>query len=412
MLVIATSNEIHFWDWAEPAPYFKVSTKSDKEKVRYVKFDSVGHNLITGIANLHPSGGSGGGSSGNGNYYYHRSERLRRRNQDYAQNSSRDRPIYMGVRRIGGDPNTPPTYGRYFSVRGIPTMAPMSSTTFSNRGTNTPPSRSRNNGNSGLIVNRDVQIPMASPVPGSGGNGSASATATSASASQTLSDLAAAASSQLMAENEAAAAAAEAAAEANGLRLTSGRHHQPPDRDPLLSDHPYGRPSRRWFHNDEANGNGSGNTSEWMDMISPFDISPSDADRLLRRRRQINRYIQERRSQRRALARHQHLLNSGESETELMFANPDRNPTGSANDRFQAIRERRMLRALHDQRRRASEMEAETSRSNPANSTLNRPIGKINLKIIWFHVLDLMRFQTSGRLTGCCFKKGNPTPTS
>ena len=58
LLVIATLNELHFWDWSQDskdsknpgpsAPFCKVSTKSDKEKVRYVKFDSFGHHLITG----------------------------------------------------------------------------------------------------------------------------------------------------------------------------------------------------------------------------------------------------------------------------------------------------------------------------------------------------------------------------
>ena len=57
--MIATLNELHFWDWSQSKdqdkkdpkpsrPFCKVSTKSDKEKVRYVKFDSLGHHLITG----------------------------------------------------------------------------------------------------------------------------------------------------------------------------------------------------------------------------------------------------------------------------------------------------------------------------------------------------------------------------
>ena len=62
LLVIATLNELHFWDWSQDskdsknpgpsAPFCKVSTKSDKEKVRYVKFDSFGHHLITGMSLL------------------------------------------------------------------------------------------------------------------------------------------------------------------------------------------------------------------------------------------------------------------------------------------------------------------------------------------------------------------------
>lgn len=52
LLVVASANELHFWDWASPTPVAKISTASDKEKVRYVKFDALGHQLITGIANL------------------------------------------------------------------------------------------------------------------------------------------------------------------------------------------------------------------------------------------------------------------------------------------------------------------------------------------------------------------------
>ena len=36
-------------------PTTKVMTSNEKEKVRYVKFDKVGHQLVTGIANLNPS---------------------------------------------------------------------------------------------------------------------------------------------------------------------------------------------------------------------------------------------------------------------------------------------------------------------------------------------------------------------
>ena len=71
LLVIATFNELHFWDWSQPKPFTKVSrmsmmmviiimsgnysalptqvlTINEKEKVRYVKFDSVGHQIVTG----------------------------------------------------------------------------------------------------------------------------------------------------------------------------------------------------------------------------------------------------------------------------------------------------------------------------------------------------------------------------
>ena len=52
LLVVATFNELHFWDWSQSIPFAKVSTSSEKEKVRYIKFDTLGHQLITGIANL------------------------------------------------------------------------------------------------------------------------------------------------------------------------------------------------------------------------------------------------------------------------------------------------------------------------------------------------------------------------
>ena len=54
LLVIATFNELHFWDWSQPKPAVKIVTCNDREKVRYVKFDKVGHQLVTGIANLTP----------------------------------------------------------------------------------------------------------------------------------------------------------------------------------------------------------------------------------------------------------------------------------------------------------------------------------------------------------------------
>ncbi|CAH0725953.1 unnamed protein product, partial [Brenthis ino] len=54
LLVIATFNELYFWDWSQPAPFTKVTTNNINEKVRYVAFDSLGYKLITGIS-LRPS---------------------------------------------------------------------------------------------------------------------------------------------------------------------------------------------------------------------------------------------------------------------------------------------------------------------------------------------------------------------
>ncbi|XP_050307428.1 uncharacterized protein LOC126744130 [Anthonomus grandis grandis] len=51
ILVIATLNEVYFWDWSRPEPFVHVATSNQKEKVRYVAFDKLGHKLITGIAN-------------------------------------------------------------------------------------------------------------------------------------------------------------------------------------------------------------------------------------------------------------------------------------------------------------------------------------------------------------------------
>nr|XP_022918666.1 uncharacterized protein LOC111427675 [Onthophagus taurus]XP_022918667.1 uncharacterized protein LOC111427675 [Onthophagus taurus] len=51
LLVIATCNELHFWDWTKPEPFMSVSTGNSKEKVRYVAFSKEGTKLITGISN-------------------------------------------------------------------------------------------------------------------------------------------------------------------------------------------------------------------------------------------------------------------------------------------------------------------------------------------------------------------------
>ncbi|XP_068621064.1 serine-rich adhesin for platelets-like isoform X2 [Battus philenor] len=50
LLVIATHNELYFWDWNQSAPFTKVTTNNVNEKVRYVAFDALGYKLITGIS--------------------------------------------------------------------------------------------------------------------------------------------------------------------------------------------------------------------------------------------------------------------------------------------------------------------------------------------------------------------------
>lgn len=52
ILVIASSNDIFFWDWSESRPFAKTTTTHDKEKVKFVEFDPTGTKLVTGISNL------------------------------------------------------------------------------------------------------------------------------------------------------------------------------------------------------------------------------------------------------------------------------------------------------------------------------------------------------------------------
>ncbi|RWS08620.1 activating molecule in BECN1-regulated autophagy protein 1-like protein [Dinothrombium tinctorium] len=55
VILIATYNELHFWDWRQShEPFLTLTTPSEKEKVRFVKFDSTGTKIITGISNIPP----------------------------------------------------------------------------------------------------------------------------------------------------------------------------------------------------------------------------------------------------------------------------------------------------------------------------------------------------------------------
>ncbi|XP_042235545.1 uncharacterized protein LOC121875174 [Homarus americanus] len=84
VLVIATFNEIYFWDWYQPEPFAKICTSDEKEKVRYVKFDPLGHKLITGIANSHhdrPTQGSCRLGGSTGGPFLSRSELMEREQQ-------------------------------------------------------------------------------------------------------------------------------------------------------------------------------------------------------------------------------------------------------------------------------------------------------------------------------------------
>lgn len=60
LLVVAAFDDLLFWDWSRPEPFAKVKT-SREEKVRYVKFDTLGHTLVTGIANVLHCGQPGPG---------------------------------------------------------------------------------------------------------------------------------------------------------------------------------------------------------------------------------------------------------------------------------------------------------------------------------------------------------------
>ncbi|XP_041354781.1 activating molecule in BECN1-regulated autophagy protein 1-like [Gigantopelta aegis] len=51
VLVFATGNTIYFWDWSRPEPFAFSKTSYDFERIRWVRFDPLGHFLYTGIAN-------------------------------------------------------------------------------------------------------------------------------------------------------------------------------------------------------------------------------------------------------------------------------------------------------------------------------------------------------------------------
>ncbi|KAJ7985765.1 hypothetical protein DPEC_G00343850 [Dallia pectoralis] len=51
LLLIATHNEVHFWDWSRRKPFALVKTATETERVRLVRFDPLGHYLLTAIVN-------------------------------------------------------------------------------------------------------------------------------------------------------------------------------------------------------------------------------------------------------------------------------------------------------------------------------------------------------------------------
>nr|XP_002128991.1 activating molecule in BECN1-regulated autophagy protein 1 [Ciona intestinalis] len=59
VLLIAAGNEIHFWDWSLPQPFASVKTGSAAERVRLVRFDMWGTNILTGVVNFEEEQNSG-----------------------------------------------------------------------------------------------------------------------------------------------------------------------------------------------------------------------------------------------------------------------------------------------------------------------------------------------------------------
>ena len=49
VVLIATSNQLLFWAWDQPEPFEMAESKSSEEIIRFVKFDSLGHHILTGI---------------------------------------------------------------------------------------------------------------------------------------------------------------------------------------------------------------------------------------------------------------------------------------------------------------------------------------------------------------------------
>ncbi|XP_046346371.1 activating molecule in BECN1-regulated autophagy protein 1A-like isoform X1 [Haliotis rufescens] len=51
VLVFATGNTVYFWDWSQPEPFAFSRTNYEFERIRWLRFDPLGHYLYTGIAN-------------------------------------------------------------------------------------------------------------------------------------------------------------------------------------------------------------------------------------------------------------------------------------------------------------------------------------------------------------------------
>jgi len=219
LLAVAAFDELLFWDWRRPEPFAKVKTRHE-EKVRFVKFDQLGHTLITGIANLSQYQQAG-----------------------LPQASA---AANIGPPRYNASAGPRPHYeGRRYTLAHRLARYEQLIRSYGNT--------------SGPSAEDDVTTPSReshapdTPTGGSRTATAASTTSTSTpsvsvqnSASQTLSDLAQAATNQLMAESgQQRTSAAHLLSSANSSRESSMERD-----DPLLSDHPYGLPSRMISFND------------------------------------------------------------------------------------------------------------------------------------------------------------------
>ena len=50
VLLIASGHQLLFWSWYQPEPFVTVNSASIEEKLRLVKFDALGHHILTGIS--------------------------------------------------------------------------------------------------------------------------------------------------------------------------------------------------------------------------------------------------------------------------------------------------------------------------------------------------------------------------
>ncbi|KAG7209033.1 hypothetical protein KM043_015197 [Ampulex compressa] len=138
LLVIATYNEIHFWDWSQSEPFAVASTRRGKEKVRYVAFDNLGRKLITGIVNTpqvqsqwdrppieqpyrtvlrYPRDGSPGVDTlPRLHLWNHRATYRTRMADNYAERTSRHSDYFMQYQRLENWPGRN-VYNAYYLMR-------------------------------------------------------------------------------------------------------------------------------------------------------------------------------------------------------------------------------------------------------------------------------------------------------